>query len=210
MKLSLAMLALGAFVAAGAVVAVGTPGPFRVEIAGSVVKLKDKSGHGSGVHIGNGYVLTANHVLPGAEKSMAYIRDDGRKGTAKVVWGSAEYDIALMKLDTYEGIAASNLECRAPVMGEAIAMKGNPLILENITTWGRVAGTEISMGPWASAIPVDGAIAGGMSGGGAFDADGDLIGINVGMMIQQLGLGSSSVGISVIVPGSAICGLLAR
>ena len=115
-----------------------------------------------------------------------------------------------MRLATYEGIAASNLECRAPVMGEAIAMKGNPLILENITTWGRVAGTEISMGPWASVIPVDGAIAGGMSGGGAFDADGDLIGINVGMMIQQLGLGSSSVGISVIVPGSAICGLLAR
>lgn len=210
MKLSLAMLALGAFVVAGAVVAVGTPGPTPVEIAGPVVKLKDKSGHGSGVHIGNGYVLTANHVLPGAEKSMAYIRDDGRKGTAKVIWASPEYDVALMKLDAAEGLAESNLECRAPEKGETVLLEGNPLILEGITTWGRIAGGETSLGPWASVLPVDASIAGGMSGGGAFDVSGNLIGINVGAMVQSLGLGGTYVGLSLIVPGSTICGLLAR
>lgn len=204
-------LLLGLAVAAvSAVAVVGFSAPADApEQAGSVVKLTDKQGHGSGVHIGGGYVLTAAHV-PGAKKAMAYVRDDGRKGQAKVIWSSAEYDVALLRLDSAEGIMASNLECRAPGKGETVMLEGNPLILEGITTWGRIAGGETSLGPWASVLPVDASIAGGMSGGGAFDTEGDLIGINVGMMVQALGLGSTSVGLSLIVPGSTICGLLAR
>lgn len=211
MKLSHGMLVLGIVVAVAAAlsaVAVGTPAP-QPDLAGAVIKLTDATGHGSGVHIGNGYVLTAAHV-PAGKKQMAYGRDDGLKGTAAVVWSSAETDIALMRLDTADGLAASALECRAPAKGEAVALKGNPLVLDNITTWGRVAGDATELGPWANVLPVDGAIAGGMSGGGAFDADGDLIGISVGMMVQPMGVAGTSVGIALIVPGSTICGLLAR
>ena len=204
-------LLLGLAVAAvSAVAVVGFSAPAQSpDLAGSVVKLIDKTGHGSGVHIGGGYVLTAAHV-PGGKKAMAYVRDDGKRGQAKVIWASPEYDVALMKLDAAEGLAESNLECRAPAKGETVLLEGNPLILEGITTWGRIAGGETSLGPWASVLPVDASIAGGMSGGGAFDVEGNLIGINVGAMVQSLGLGGTYVGLSLIVPGSTICGLLAR
>lgn len=39
---------------------------------------------------------------------------------------------------------------------------------------------------------------------------GDLIDISVGMMVQPMGFAGTSVGIAIIVPGSTICGLLAR
>lgn len=208
MKLSQGMLALGGVVALGAAVAVGMTAP-QPDRAGAVIKLTDATGHGSGVHIGNGYVLTAAHV-PAGKRQMAYVRSDGLKGTASVVWASAETDIALMRIDTADGLVAAPLECRAPAIGEVVTLKGNPLMLDNITTWGRVAGDATALGPWANVLPVDGAIAGGMSGGGAFDADGDLIGINVGMMVQPMGFDGTSVGIALVVPGDTICGLLAR
>lgn len=177
--------------------------------AGPVVKLMDKTGHGSGVHIGDGYVLTAAHVTAGKE-TMAYLRDDGLKGSATVLWENKARDISLVRIDTDSGISAANLECREPDPGETVLLKGNPLNLEHITTYGRVAGSAVPIAHWESVVPVDASIAGGMSGGGMFDTDGDLIGINVGMALQPLGMAATAVGLSLIVPGSAICGLLAR
>lgn len=175
--------------------------------ADAVVKVIVGKGHGSAVHIGNGVYLTAGHVA-GALEEVGIKTSTGETGTAKVLWVSKDYDIALIKSDIETETA--NLECRAPEVGEHIQLKGNPLNLEFQTTWGRVSGTEVSVGPWEAALPVNAAIAGGMSGGGMFDADGDLIGINVGGMVQRIGFGGSMVGIGYIVPANAICGLLAR
>lgn len=177
--------------------------------AGPVVKLLVKGGHGSGAHIGGGYVLTATHVTSGND-AMSYLRDDGKTGGAVVLWENKTFDIALVKLDTAKGISAANLECRTPAPGEDVVLRGNPLILNHITTWGRISGAPLPIGPWGNLVPVDASIAGGMSGGGLFDRDGDLIGINVGMMIQPRGYSGTAVGLSLAVPGSTICELLAR
>lgn len=203
-------LVASAVIGGGAYVGVsGSTAAQDAPLAGPVVKLMDKGGHGSGVHIGGGYVLTAAHVT-GKAAAMAYLRDDGKKGTATVLWENTTYDIALTRIERAAGMEAAPLDCRTPGKGEAVALRGNPIILENITTWGKVAGAAVKLGPWGNVIPVDASIAGGMSGGGLFDVDGDLVGINVGMMMQQGGLGLTSVGLSLIVPAETICGLLAR
>ena len=178
-------------------------------MAGSVIKLTDQRGHGSGVHIGGGYVVSAAHVTRG-KTQMAYIRDDGKKGSATVLWWNDDNDISLLKIDTTDGIEASNLSCRMPEVGEAVSLRGNPLDMEHITTWGRVSGKAFKAGPWAVVVPVNAAIAGGMSGGGMFDSAGNLIGINVGMPLQPIGYGATAVGIAVIVPGEVVCSMLAR
>lgn len=177
--------------------------------AGPVVKLIVKGGHGSGVHIGDGYILSARHVTSGNDK-VSYLRDDGKTGGAVVLWENKQFDIALLKLDTDTGLSASNLECRLPNPGEIVALRGNPIVLDHITTWGRIAGAPFPLGPWGKLVPVDASIAGGMSGGGLFDTDGDLVGINVGMIMQPMGFSATAVGLSLAVPGSTICELLAR
>lgn len=175
--------------------------------ADSVVKIYAERGHGSAVHIGNGYYLTAAHVT-GDRKEMKIKTALGDEGTASVLWASKQYDIALVKSGDPLLIGTANLDCRELENGEAIWLKGNPLNLEFITTSGFVAGAELSLGPWKAARPVDASLAGGMSGGPVFDAEGKLVGINVGGMVQRMGMGGSFVGISYIVPSSAICGLM--
>ena len=177
-------------------------------IGNAVVKVKLKGGHGSAVHIGNGWFLTAAHVS--AEKQdILLISDDERRMDAEVLWYSRKYDIVLMRSDM--AVQAVNLECRRPAFREVLEMRGNPINLEHISTWGRVAGQSHKLdSAWENVVPIDGAMAGGMSGGAAFDELGNLVGINVGAMVQPMGFSGSLVGISYIVPGDVICGLMGR
>ena len=177
----------------------------------AVIQVITSSGHGSAVHIGNGFALTATHVTRGG-KDLKYRAPGEAEATraVEVLWENAAYDIALIRLGDYASLASANLECRAPVIGEPISMVGNPLALKDVITYGHVAGTPTLIGPWGAAMPVDGSLAGGMSGGGMFDADGDLIGINVGIAMQPFGIALAPVGISLVVPGNTICDLLAR
>jgi len=171
-----------------------------------VVRVQLEKGHGSAVHIGNGYYLTAAHVS--AEKPDITLRTDGgEEAKAEVLWYSRKHDIALMKSNLL--VRKANLECRRPAFKEVLELRGNPLNLEHISTWSRVAGNGVSLeGAWDQVLPLDGAIAGGMSGGAAFDMDGDLVGINVGAAVQPMGFSGTFVGIAYIVPADVICGLM--
>jgi S1-C subfamily serine protease len=176
--------------------------------AGSVAKIMDEGGHGTAVYTGNNFWVTAAHVV-GDLKEMTIKTDDGREIKAEVLWSNTARDVALVRADG-AGVAAANLECRTPQIGEIVRMVGNPMSLENITTWGRIAGEVREFGPWISIVPVDGSLGPGMSGGAMFDADGDFVGINVGMAMMQLGMGAAPMGIAATVPGSTICEAMGR
>lgn len=176
--------------------------------AGSVAKIMDKSGHGTAVYVGKNFWITAAHVV-GDLGEMTIKTDDGREIKAEVLWSNVARDVALVRADG-SGVTVANLECRTPQTGEAVRMVGNPMSLENITTWGHIAGEARSFGPWLRIVPVDGSLGPGMSGGAMFDADGDFVGINVGMAMMQLGLGAAPMGIAATVPGSVICEAMGR
>jgi len=190
--------------------------PAMPTTANSVVKVSIGRGHGSAVMIGTdsegrGIYLTAHHVAVNAteDKPATIKTDQGMEARAEVLWGSEKYDIALIRAELV--VSKSDLECRRPEFGEQLEMRGNPLNMEHISTWGRVAGKSHKVGnAWENVVPIDGALAGGMSGGAVFDTNGDLVGINVGAAVQPRGFSGSLVGLSYIVPGDVICDLMGR
>lgn len=173
------------------------------------VKIVKTNGHGSATNIGNGYFITAAHVV-GSDVNVDIKTSSGATSQAEVIWSSTKYDVALMR-SAIEGVGIADLECRTPQRGESIRLSGNPINLEYIDTYGVVAGDAMfDVGPWSESIPINAAIAPGMSGGGAFDNDGDLIGVNVGVMVMQVGMGGGPVGLGYVVPSSVVCMLMGR
>lgn len=185
--------------------------PAAAPTAAATVLVDTNSGHGSGVHIGNGLYITAAHVTKDAEHLTVKL-DTGEDFPAEVLWANEAYDVALIKTRP-PGAAAARLDCAAPELatGTIIEIIGNPLGLRNIHTWGRVSrATEQGKAPRYSLI-ADITIAPGNSGGPAFDREGRLVGIVVAVSLARTGpMSSSIVPLSYVVPASAICTLLGR
>lgn len=179
--------------------------------AESVVKVKDGAGHGSGVHIGNGYVLTAAHVVRD-KKTMTLRVASGAEATAEVLWSNSEYDVALLHTGApLKG--SSHLQCREPEVGEDVSAIGNPIGFEFVSAFGRVSGAAREYKPWKSVMITDMTTVMGQSGGAIFDAKGNVVGIVVGVGVMPLPAGfflvPSLTGYGIAVPGDVICRLMA-
>lgn len=174
----------------------------------STLKIITDTGHGSGVSIGKGYILSAAHVVKDA-KTITIKTKAGAVHPVKVLWVNEAKDIAL--LHTGAKLPSSPLSCREVKPGEHITASGNPVDMEFLDMQGFVAGGLRAIGPWEDAIPADLTLIGGMSGGPVFDDAGEVVGINVGHMSIGLGMfGRSWVRAAVIVPSSTVCRLMAR
>jgi serine protease Do len=163
------------------------------------------SGHGSGVNIGEGLVLTAAHVADDKDfhEPLSIVDTLGKRHAAKVLWANHEYDVALLQMADDKTVASDHLSCRFLDRGEKLSFSGNPYNLLDITTYGQVANPTISdLGLWAAGNTVNAAIDPGMSGGPAFDRHHNVVGINVGTI--------PSSGLGFIVPGHVLCKLLGR
>lgn len=169
-------------------------------MAGASVLMETNSGNGSGVHIGNGYILTANHVIEGAT-TIAVKTDDGKSLTPEVMWVNKAYDIALLRVDP-DGISSRALRCTDPLRGDSVWSLGNPLGLKFVAFYGHVAGRARPLGDWALVLPLDLTIAPGNSGGPLIDTAGRVVGIVVATM--------RGVPIGAAVPSSAVCRLMGR
>lgn len=176
------------------------------------VKIVLEKGHGSGVYIGGNLILTAAHVVDTAADGKVKVKTEGGnilKG--EVLWMSKARDVALIRVSGTFGLRPAVLSCAVPKVGDAIQARGNPLSVEFLSMWGRVAGTQREMGPWLVGVPTDMTILPGMSGGPVFGADGRVVGLAVGVLMAPAGFGSMSfTGATLIVPGSTICPLLGR
>lgn len=179
--------------------------------ASSTVIISNDEGHGSGVHIGHGFILTAAHVVEG-QATMQITDDRGRVQTGTILWANKAYDVALVQIDHAETLAASRLDCTARLaVGDEISAFGNPLNLKFIRTYGKVASDYGAREPWKSSFVASIAVAPGMSGGGVFDKQGDVVGLAVGLAARgSLFGGMAPFAISYVVPSSAVCLLMAR
>lgn len=204
---AVAAVLLCAFIAAPfaaniGIVSTASPPPL---IATAFLKVADPLGHGSGVHIGNGYVLTAAHVVR-TNKTMTVTDSEHREMAGEVLWSNAEYDVALIKLPGASYVATAPLSCAANFPHQRVTVYGNPIDLEFVFTSGDVNGTARKWAIWRELVPVDMTIIPGQSGGAAMDQAGNVVGIAVGVMIWQYGL----TGQGFIVPGSVVCQLMGR
>ncbi len=148
-------------------------------------------GIGSGVIISeDGYIVTNNHVIDGAEK-LEVTLNDNRKFNARVIGTDPNSDIALLKISATKlsPIVFGNSD--NVKVGEWILAVGNPFGLNSTVTAGIVSakargvnkGNNVGI---ESFIQHDAAVNPGNSGGALVNIDGELIGINT-MIYSQTG-----------------------
>lgn len=181
----------------------------RKPLLSANVKLLLDRGHGSAVFFAPNLLLTAAHVVENPSKRLDVRFKDGSIRKATVLWASKDSDIALLSADS-SGVELSKLNCSMPKIGDEITMAGNPVELEDIVAFGRVAGDERAIGHWKSVIVVAGPVIPGQSGGAVYNKDRELIGIAVGLVLFPVGFSGSATGYGLVVPGPTLCQLLSR
>jgi S1-C subfamily serine protease len=181
----------------------------RDAFAISTVKVLPSEGHGSGVHVGNRYIVTAAHVV-GSEKTVKVKAKHGGESEADVLWVNKANDIALLRARELQGVAVSQIECGIPAVGQHIEAIGSPGQLEFIHAFGRVSSGVQSNTHWASYFIAAMVVGPGMSGGPVFDARGKVVGIVVGVALTQIGWGASALSLAYVVPAQTVCNLTMR
>lgn len=179
--------------------------------AGSSVLIKLDDSHGSGVVIAPGRVLTAGHVVDGAD-TVKVTLPNGHTQIAHVLWHPAPgRDVALLSLDT-EGTRPAEIDCRPTHIGETVQAYGFPLKATHVATWGRVASNDAYTYGEANAgsVVLDLVLVPGNSGGGIFNAEGRLVGIADAVLAVPTGFASLITGLSIMIGSPAICEMLGR
>jgi serine protease Do len=149
-------------------------------------------GQGSGFIIDkDGYIVTNNHVVEGADKIKVILKDDSEY-TAEIVGRDPVTDIALIKVDAKGNLptvpmgSSDNLK-----VGEWVAAIGSPFGLEHTVTAGIVSakGRVIGSGPYDDFIQTDASINPGNSGGPLINMRGEIVGINTMIIAGGNGIG---------------------
>jgi serine protease DegS/serine protease DegQ len=151
-------------------------------VPGPIMKRKDQS-LGSGVIFSSdGYVLTNNHVINGAD-DIQVLLDDGRVAQARVIGTDAETDLAVLRINVASLPAITVPEDAHADVGDVVLAIGNPVGLGKTVTMGIVSATgrQLRMSAYEDFIQTDAAINAGNSGGALVNALGELIGINTAM-----------------------------
>ncbi|HRL30957.1 MAG TPA: trypsin-like peptidase domain-containing protein [Ottowia sp.] len=162
---------------------------------------QQQTGLGSGVIMSpEGYVLTNNHVVEGAD-AIEVVLPDARRTTAKVIGTDPESDLAVLKitLDKLPAITLGNSD--ALQVGDQVLAIGNPFGVGQTVTSGIVSAlgrNQLGINTFENFIQTDAAINPGNSGGALTDINGNLMGINTAIYSRSGG----SMGIGFAIPVS--------
>jgi len=163
-------------------------------------------GMGSGVIISpDGYIVTNNHVIEGAEK-LEVTLNDNRTFNATVVGTDEKTDIALIKINAKDLHAITFGNSDAVKVGQWCVAVGNPFGFNSTVTAGIISAkargmnTNDNSGSIKAFIQHDAAVNPGNSGGALVNTAGELIGINT-MIYSQTGNYS---GCSFAVPSNTV------
>ena len=161
------------------------------------------NGTGTGFIIDHeGYILTNNHVVKGADTIKVTLQNE-KEYEARLVGSDPKTDVALIKIVKKNGehisfpfISMGNSE--KVEVGEWVVAIGNPFGLSHTVTTGVISakGRNIGSGPYDEFIQTDASINPGNSGGPLLNMDGDVIGINTAIFSGSGG----NVGIGFALP----------
>jgi Do/DeqQ family serine protease len=150
---------------------------------------KQRSG-GSGVIVDKeGYVLTNNHVVEGADKVRIRL-NDGREFIATVKGQDSRTDLAVLHIKAKDLPVATLGNSDRMEVGEWAIAIGSPFGLEHTVTVGVISAkgrSGLGTGTYEDFIQTDASINPGNSGGPLINIDGEVVGINA--MIIQPGTG---------------------
>jgi len=148
-------------------------------------------GLGSGVIISrDGYVLTNNHVVDGADEVRVAYGEPRRELKAEVVGRDPKTDIAVLKIDASELPAATLGDSDALEVGDTVFAIGNPFGVGMTVTQGIVSALGrggLGVETYEDFVQTDAAINPGNSGGALVDSQGRVIGINTAILSRSGG-----------------------
>ncbi|HET8697026.1 MAG TPA: Do family serine endopeptidase, partial [Gammaproteobacteria bacterium] len=157
-------------------------------------------GQGSGFLIAeDGYIVTNNHVIDGADKIVVTMQD-GKKLDAKLVGADPKTDLALVKVDgsSFPHVAFGDSDHAR--VGDWVLAIGNPFGLGGTASAGIISarGRDIQSGPYDDYLQIDAPINPGNSGGPVFNTAGEVVGINTAIFSPNGG----NVGIGFAIPSN--------
>lgn len=162
--------------------------------------MRRQSSLGSGFIIdAEGYVVTNNHVIEGADE-IDVVMSDGSVLAAKLIGADEDVDLALLKVEPRTPLTAvpwGNSD-QADV-GQWVVAIGNPFGLGGTVTAGIISARarDIGAGSYDDFIQTDAAINKGNSGGPLFNLRGEVVGVNTAIISPGEAGGSVGVGFSV-------------
>ena len=166
----------------------------------------------------DGYIITNNHVVEGADKIRVKLVD-GREFKATLKGRDPMTDLALIKIESanHDLPVLSLGDSNAMQVGDWVLAVGNPFGLSHTVTQGIISakGRVIGAGPYDDFIQTDASINPGNSGGPLVNLNGEVVGINSAIVATGQGIGfaiPSSMAKSIIPQlkekGSVVRGML--
>ena len=137
---------------------------------------------GSGVIVNakDGYILTNNHVVAGADDIKVTLTD-GKSYTAKVIGSDAQTDLAVIRIHAPDLVALPLADSSKLRVGDFVIAVGDPFGLGQSATSGIVSGLQrqdLRRSGVQNYIQTDASINPGNSGGALVNLAGELVGIN--------------------------------
>lgn len=138
----------------------------------------------------NGHIVTNNHVIESAAKDkgpIVVVDQNRNRYEATVVGRSPVYDLAVLKVEKYDGLVPAKLGYSSRMrVGEPVVAIGSPLGLPGTVTSGIVSylqrpvttGSPSDDSSYINAVQTDAAINPGNSGGPLLNMQGEVIGVN--------------------------------
>lgn len=162
---------------------------------------------GSGVIVSHdGYILTNNHVIDGADAIQVQLAD-GRITEATIVGADQETDLAVLKISLDDLPVISMGMSNALRVGDVVLAIGSPFGLGQTVTQGIISATgrsDLGITTFENFIQTDAAISKGNSGGALVDTDGRLVGINTALLSSN----GASNGIGFAIPVNLARGVM--
>ncbi|MGB9804782.1 trypsin-like peptidase domain-containing protein [Desulfofundulus sp.] len=172
--------------------------PFFRQFFGSLpfqVQPQVEHGIGSGFIISkDGYILTNEHVIDGAEKITVTIQGQSKPLPAKIVGADYDLDLAVLKVNAGKSLPSLALGNSDNMrVGDWVIAIGNPYGLDHTVTVGVISakGRPVNIGNrhYKNLLQTDASINPGNSGGPLLSLDGRVIGINTAVAEQAQGIG---------------------
>lgn len=161
----------------------------------------EQTGLGSGVIVSSeGYILTNNHVIAGAD-AIEVVLNDSRRAKAKVIGTDPDSDLAVLKINLPKLPVITLGNSDQALVGDVVLAIGNPFGVGQTVTSGIISAlgrNHLGINTFENFIQTDAAINPGNSGGALVDIHGNLLGINTAIYSRSGG----SLGIGFAIPVS--------
>jgi serine protease Do len=162
-------------------------------------RFRKERGLGSGVIVTpDGYILTNNHVVEGADEIKVALADEKKQFPARVIGRDPQTDIALLQIEAQDLPAVTLTDSDRVEVGDVVLAVGNPFGVGQSVTHGIISAlgrSGLGLESYEDFIQTDAPINPGNSGGALVDAQGRLVGINTAIATRSGG--SSGVGFAV-------------